>query len=73
MIASILPGAEPLAQALDGKVDYIFVDRMNYSYANRFNRKYGLRDGLFDHFFHTASRQIADACKKSGIGCRLAL
>jgi len=71
MIAPILPGAESLPKALEGKVDYILVDRMNYNYADRLYTKYGLQDSLSDDFFHRTSRQIVDACKKSGIDCRL--
>ena len=34
MIAPMLPGAEVLANSLEGKVDYILVDRMNYNYSD---------------------------------------
>jgi DNA repair photolyase len=71
MIAPLLPGAKPLAEALEGKVDYIFVDRMNYNYADWVYKKYRLQDNLSDDFFYRVSRQIADLCKKSGIDCRL--
>ena len=71
MIAPILPGAEALANALEGKVDYILVDRMNYNHANWVYTKYGLEDRLSDDFFHRAGREIASACKKLGIDCRL--
>jgi hypothetical protein len=42
MIAPILPGAEVLANALEGEVDYIIVDHMNYHYADWLYRKYRL-------------------------------
>jgi len=71
MIAPILPGAEHLAKALEGKVDYILVDRMNYTYANWVYAKYGLQEGLSDDFFYRTSRRLADECSKSGIDCRL--
>lgn len=71
MIAPILPGAETLVEALDGKVDYILVDRMNYNHANWVYRKYRLQDGLSDESFHGVRCKIADACKKFGIECRL--
>jgi len=54
MIAPMLPGAEVLANSLEGKVDYILVDRMNYSYANWVHTKYGLEDKLSDDFFVSA-------------------
>jgi len=69
MIAPILPGAETLAIALEGKVDYIILDRMNYHYADWIYRKYGLEDKLTDDFFQTTGSEIAYACKKSGIAC----
>lgn len=71
MIAPVLPGAEPLAKVLEGKVDYIIVDRMNYHHADRVYRKYGLQDSLSDDFFNRTGRKLADQCKESGIECRL--
>ena len=71
MIAPILPGSEPLAEALKGKVDYIIVDRMNYNHADWVYTKHQLQDSLSDDFFGRTSRQLADACIKSGIDCRL--
>jgi len=73
MIAPILPGAETLANALEGKVDYIILDRMNYHYADWIYRKYGLEDKLTDDFFQRTGSEIAYACKKSGIAFNLTL
>ena len=72
MIAPILPEAEALTNALEGKVNYIIVDRMNYHYADWIYKKYGLEDKLSDDFFQRTSQSIANSCKKSGIGCNLA-
>ena len=69
MIAPILPGAEALAEALAGKVDYVRVDRMNYGYANWVYAKYGLADKLSDEFFQRTGRQLASACEELGIDC----
>jgi len=69
MIAPILPGAETLAKYLEGKVDHILVDRMNYNYADWVYKKYGLEDKLSDEFFDRAGREITSACKKLGIDC----
>ncbi len=69
MIAPILPGAEALANALEGKVDYIIIDRMNYHYADWIYRKYRLEDKLSDDYFHITGHKIANVCKKSGIAC----
>jgi DNA repair photolyase len=72
MIAPILPGAGPLVQMLEGKVDHILIDRMNYNYANWVYTKYKLQDSLLDDFFHETSRRLAEECIKTGIDCRLA-
>jgi DNA repair photolyase len=69
MIAPVLPGAEALANALEGKVDYIIVDRMNYHYADWIYRKYRMEDKLSDDFFQKTGHELASACKKSGITC----
>jgi DNA repair photolyase len=71
MIAPILPGAGLLPKALEGKVDYILIDRMNYSYADWVYTKYGLEDKLSDDFFYRTGHELADVCMKSGIDCRL--
>jgi DNA repair photolyase len=71
MIAPSLPGAEHLPKALQGKVDYILVDRMNYHYADWIYRKYKLQDKLSDDFFFQTGRKLADECMKLGIDCRL--
>ena len=46
MIAPMLPGAEGLVETLNGRVDYVIVDRMNYNYADWVYRKYGLNNKL---------------------------
>ncbi len=71
MIAPALPGAELLVESLAGKVDYIIVDRMNYHYADWIYRKYGMEQKLADDFFNNIGRQIAYACKNSGISCNV--
>jgi DNA repair photolyase len=70
MIAPILPGAEDLAKYLEGKADYIRIDRMNYNYADWVYKKYGLEDKLSDEFFDRVGNEITSACKKMGIECR---
>jgi DNA repair photolyase len=71
MLAPMLPGAEALAKSLQGKVDYILVDRMNYNHADWVYRKYGLQDKLSDEFFQAAGHQIASDCNELGIPCNL--
>jgi DNA repair photolyase len=72
MIAPLLPGAEYLPFALEGKVDSILVDRLNYHYADAVFRKYRMEDKLSDEFFQKAGREIIAACRKSGITCNSA-
>jgi DNA repair photolyase len=71
MIAPMLPEAEGLPQLLEGKVDYILVDRMNYNHADWIYKECGLEDKLSDDYFQKAGREIAASCKKLGIDCRL--
>ncbi|MDP4196060.1 MAG: radical SAM protein [Bacteroidota bacterium] len=71
MIAPILPGAENLIEMLDGKVDYIYVDRMNYDYANMIYRKNKLENFLADGYFDAVSQDIADKAQKKGIECHI--
>jgi DNA repair photolyase len=71
MIAPMLPGAESLAEALEGKVDYIIVDRMNYNHADWVYRKFGLDSELTDNFFYRTGRELASACRRLGVECRV--
>jgi len=71
MVAPLLPGAEPLPEALDGRVDYILVDRMNYHYADWVYRKYGLEGMLSREFFDDTAKEIERKCAERGIECRL--
>jgi DNA repair photolyase len=65
MIAPLLPGAEGLAELLEGKVDYVLVDRMNYAYADHVYRRHGLEDGKTDEYFRKAVRRLEslNACR----------
>ncbi|MBE0568559.1 MAG: radical SAM protein [Deltaproteobacteria bacterium] len=58
MIAPLLPGAEGLADLLEGKVDYVLIDRMNYHYADSVYRKHGLQEKLSDDSFRQAVRKL---------------
>ena len=72
MIAPILPGAEVLVDALEGKVDYIIIDRMNYHYGDWLYRKYRMEDKLSDDFFQRTASKLTEVCQKLGIACNLA-
>jgi len=71
MIAPMLPGAEELAAALGGKVDYVLVDRMNYHYADWVYRKCNLESAMCDDFFASTGRKLASDLAEQGIDCRV--
>lgn len=71
MIAPILPEAENLVALLEGKVDYLIIDRMNYHHADWIYEKYGWNDENTDDYFNEIGRKIAQDCRKLGIDCRL--
>jgi DNA repair photolyase len=71
MIAPILPGAEHLIPMLEGPVDYILVDRMNYHYAGSIYKKYRMEDKLTDGYFLWASQKIMSDCYRLGVKCTI--
>ncbi len=71
MIAPLLPGAEGLASALAGKVDYVLVDRMNYHYADWVYKKYYIEKALTAAHFSRVSGELAASFRKAGISCRI--
>lgn len=72
MIAPILPEAEKLVSILEGKVDYILLDRMNYHYADRIYTKHGWGDKKTDAYFKIISDRMLVECEKLGMDCRSA-
>jgi DNA repair photolyase len=71
MIAPMLPGAERLATALNGKVDYVLVDRMNYHYGDWVYKKYDLEDARSDEFFVTRAHELVSSLTKMGVECQM--
>ncbi|HPX57149.1 MAG TPA: radical SAM protein [Syntrophales bacterium] len=71
MIAPILPGAERLPDALEGAVDYVLVDRLNYHYANRVYREQNLAWAVENRFFSEMGRKLADEFRRKGIPLQL--
>jgi DNA repair photolyase len=65
----LLPGnPERLAVLLDGAVDRVLVDRMNYvPTVKSFYVRHGLLDALSDSFFRTQSVRLAKALRARGI------
>jgi len=67
MIAPMLPGTEGLVELLRGKVDYILVDRMNYTNALSIYRQNNLEDKLTEEYFRRTAKELADECATAGI------
>jgi DNA repair photolyase len=71
MIAPMLPGAEALADQLNGKVDYVLIDRMNYHYGDWVYRKYHLEEAMAHGFFLSKGKELASAFAEQGVECRV--
>ncbi|MDW8044494.1 MAG: radical SAM protein [Nitrososphaerota archaeon] len=69
MIAPLLPKAEELVEEIDGMVDYVMIDKMNYHYADWVYKKYGLEYAMSDDFFKKKKFELIDAFRKLGIYC----
>ncbi|MGO9138617.1 MAG: radical SAM protein [Syntrophales bacterium] len=71
MVAPILPGAEGLVKALEGKVDYVIVDRLNYHYADWAYKRYGMQWAREDSFFSEKGEELKVAFESEGIPCQM--
>ena len=71
MIAPMLPKTESLPSQLEGKVDYVVIDKMNYHYADWVYRKYGLEGARTNEFFASKGTKLAQLFRKRGIRCQL--
>jgi len=71
LIAPMLPGAGGLAPALNGKVDHVLIDKMNYHYGDWVYRKYHLEGSRSDEFFLTTGHALASAFTKVGVECQI--
>lgn len=69
MIAPVLPGSDEITDLLDGIVDYIYVDRMNYCYANNIYKKNDLEKFLEIKYFNKVAQKIKSYGKKKKIEC----
>mgnify|MGYP001767624373 CR=1 FL=1 len=67
MIAPMLPGAENLAPMLNGKIDNVLFDRMNYNNALWVYRKHGLEKYLSDQYFEETVRILTSDFQHMGI------
>ena len=68
-IGPILPGnPEKLVRDMAGKVDFVYIDRMNYSSTiNNFYQRHGLRDSLKDTFFREHKDRLVRELEKNRI------
>jgi len=60
MIAPLLPGAAGLVEKLSGTVDYVLIDRLNYSYANQVYRENKLEWAREDAFFVQKGQELKE-------------
>lgn len=68
-LGPLLPGnPERLVDKLAGKVDYVYIDKMNYTGAIRsFYRHHGMEGALKDTFFREYRDRLVRRLKKNGI------
>ena len=69
MIAPLLPGAEDLPEMLEGKIDRVLLDRMNYHHADWVYRRHGLMDKLSDEYFSFSEQKLLSQFQKMGLPC----
>lgn len=60
MLAPFLPGIEGIISKIKGKVDYVYIDRMNYHYADWVYKKYHLEWARGDDFFWQKGRELLE-------------
>ena len=67
MIAPLLPKAESLAVQLNGKVDSVLIDRMNYHYADWVYKNHGLEYANTNSFFAEKKKELSKALRQNKI------
>jgi DNA repair photolyase len=72
-LGPILPGnPHNLIEKLAGKVDFIYIDRMNYlGSVRKFYQKHGLAEGTTDEFFEKYKREFLSAIRKRSLTHRV--
>ncbi len=71
MIAPILPGVDGLVSALEDKVQYVILDRLNYHYADWAYKRYGMQWAMEDSFFSQKGEELTIAFESEGIPCQV--
>lgn len=67
MIAPILPGAEEVVDAIEGLVDKVLLDRLNYHYADRVYEVHGLEYARTNEFFQRMKQVLGRKLEKKNI------
>jgi DNA repair photolyase len=71
MIAPLLPKADGLVNELEGKVDYLLIDRLNYHYSDWVYKNNDLENAMSDSFFSQKTIELAAVFKIKQIECRV--
>jgi DNA repair photolyase len=71
MIAPLLPAAEGLVAKLNGKVDNVIIDRMNYHHGDWVYRKHKLEYAMSEDFFIQKKVELDNAFRQKGIPCQV--
>ena len=67
----MLSKTESLPSQLEGKVDYVVIDKMNYHYADWVYQKYGLEGAMTNEFFAQKGTELANLFSMREIPCQL--
>lgn len=71
MIAPLLPGAEGLPALIKNNADHVLVDRLNYHYADRVFKKYGMQWAMKDSFFREKGEELRKSFEANGVPCQV--
>ena len=71
MIAPLQPKAEDLPTQLNGKINNVLVDKMNYHYADRVYKRHKLEYAMTNNFFTQKKIELASGFEKEGIPYQL--
>jgi DNA repair photolyase len=71
MIAPVLPGAETIVELIEGKVDYLLIDRMNYNNAGGIYKNNNLEYALTNDYCYKTAKELTDRCRETGIDCEV--
>ena len=67
MIAPVLPGAEKLIDAIDGLVNEVLIDRLNYHYADHIYRSHNMEEYMTSKYFNRMKIILSERLKAKNI------